>query len=130
MTALAKSSQGIRRREPEAEARQYLTFTLGEDVYGVAIGKVREIVEFHTLTQIPLMPAFLRGVTSLRGAVILLRDTSLGDGERFSCDVLCISPTGCSAGRKRQDDAVIGLVRVPESVLCARIHQATSRGYR
>jgi len=74
MTALTKTSHGIRRSEPEAEARQYLTFTLGEDVYGVAIGKVREIVEFHTLTQIPLMPGFLRGVTNLRGAVIPVVD--------------------------------------------------------
>lgn len=74
MNALSKTSQGIRRTEPESEARQYLTFSLGDDIYGVAIGKVREIVEFHTLTQIPLMPAFLRGVTNLRGAVIPVVD--------------------------------------------------------
>lgn len=59
---------------PEVEIRQFLTFTLEDEIYAVPIGKVREIVEFHTLTEIPLMPAFLRGVTNLRGAVIPVVD--------------------------------------------------------
>ena len=95
MNAITKTPAGKRvQREPEAEARQYLTFTLGEETYGVAIGKVREIVEFHTLTQIPLMPAFLRGVTNLRGAVIpvvdLLSRFGLGTTEigRRTCIVI------------------------------------------
>lgn len=69
-----KASIERRQREQPAEVRQFLTFMLGDETYAIAIGKVREIVEFHTLTQIPLMPSFLRGVTNLRGAVIPVVD--------------------------------------------------------
>ena len=74
MTAFVKGGQVARHIEPEVDVRQYLTFTLGSDVFAIAIGKVREIVEFHTLTRIPLMPQFLRGVTNLRGSVIPVVD--------------------------------------------------------
>lgn len=74
MTIATRSAPVRRERVPEAEAKQYLTFMLGEETFAIAIGKIREIVEFHTLTQIPLMPGFLRGVTNLRGAVIPVVD--------------------------------------------------------
>jgi purine-binding chemotaxis protein CheW len=54
--------------------QQYLTFTLAQEIYAISIGKVREIVEFHSLTRIPMMPDFLCGVTNLRGAVIPVID--------------------------------------------------------
>ncbi len=89
-----------RERTPEAEAKQYLTFMLGGDTYAIAIGKIREIVEFHTLTLIPLMPSFLRGVTNLRGAVIPVVDlqSRFGNGMteigRRTCIVIVEVGTG------------------------------------
>ena len=66
--------QERKERSQDGDLQQYLTFTLDQETYAVSIGKVREIVEFHSLTKIPMMPAFLCGVTNLRGAVIPVID--------------------------------------------------------
>lgn len=94
MTSLPATLSKSRVRVPEDEVRQFLTFRLGDETYAVGIAKVREIVEFQSLTEIPLMPAFLRGVTNLRGAVIPVVDLlarfgkgSLSPGRR-SCVVI------------------------------------------
>lgn len=74
MSSLPATLPKTRSRPPEDEIRQFLTFRLGDETYAVGIAKVREIVEFQSLTEIPLMPSFLRGVTNLRGAVIPVVD--------------------------------------------------------
>jgi len=58
----------------EAAPAQYLTFTLGGEMFGVGILNVKEIIEFGNLTEIPMMPAFIRGVINLRGAVVPVID--------------------------------------------------------
>ena len=39
-------------------------------MYAVGILNVKEIIEYGNLTEIPMMPAFIRGVINLRGAVV------------------------------------------------------------
>jgi purine-binding chemotaxis protein CheW len=56
------------------EAHQYLTFLLHGDMYAVGILNVKEIIEYGNLTEIPMMPAFIRGVINLRGAVVPVVD--------------------------------------------------------
>jgi purine-binding chemotaxis protein CheW len=56
------------------EANQYLTFTLGGEMFAVGILNVKEIIEYGSLTEIPMMPAFIRGVINLRGAVVPVID--------------------------------------------------------
>ena len=56
------------------EANQYLTFTLGGEMFAVGILNVKEIIEYGNLTEIPMMPAFIRGVINLRGAVVPVID--------------------------------------------------------
>jgi purine-binding chemotaxis protein CheW len=58
----------------DASPAQYLTFTLGEEVFAMDIRTVREIIQHTTMTTVPLMPAFLRGVINLRGAVVPVID--------------------------------------------------------
>jgi purine-binding chemotaxis protein CheW len=53
---------------------QYLTFTLGDEVFAMDIRTVREIIQHASMTTVPLMPAFLRGVINLRGAVVPVID--------------------------------------------------------
>ncbi|NUU37769.1 chemotaxis protein CheW [Pseudomonas sp. C2B4] len=60
--------------------QQFLTLTLGEELYALPIEHIREIIEFGGLTKIPMMPAFLRGVINLRGAVVPVVDLSLRFG--------------------------------------------------
>lgn len=56
------------------EVRQYLTFKLGEEVFGLDVGKVREILDFTTITKVPRTPEFMRGVINLRGSVVPVVD--------------------------------------------------------
>jgi purine-binding chemotaxis protein CheW len=53
---------------------QYLTFTLGEEVFAMDIRTVREIIQHGVMTVVPLMPKFVRGVINLRGAVVPVID--------------------------------------------------------
>ncbi|MCP4743083.1 MAG: chemotaxis protein CheW, partial [Actinomycetales bacterium] len=42
--------------------RQFLTFVLNDEVYGIGILQIREIIEYANLTVVPLMPDFISGV--------------------------------------------------------------------
>ncbi len=55
--------QQISQKEDED---QYLTFMLGEELYGVDILRVQEIKGYSKLTRIPNTPAFIKGVLNLR----------------------------------------------------------------
>ena len=58
---------------PELSA-QYLTFSLGDEVFAMDIRTVREIIQCSPMTSVPLMPSFMRGVINLRGAVVPVID--------------------------------------------------------
>lgn len=59
---------------PIAENGQYLTFTLDGEVFALEIGKVREVLEYTTVTRVPRTPEFMRGVINLRGNVVPVVD--------------------------------------------------------
>jgi purine-binding chemotaxis protein CheW len=50
--------------------QQFLTFVLNDEVYGIGILHIREIIEYDNLTVVPLMPDFISGVINLRGNVV------------------------------------------------------------
>jgi purine-binding chemotaxis protein CheW len=66
--------------QEKAEAGQYLTFRLDEEVFSVDISKVREVLEFTTLTKVPRMPEYIRGVINLRGSVVPVVDLRMKFG--------------------------------------------------
>ncbi len=55
-------------------ARQFLSFTLGTELFAMDIRTVREIIQHGAMTPVPLMPDFVRGVINLRGAVVPVID--------------------------------------------------------
>jgi len=57
--------------------REFLTFTLGEEEYGVDILKVQEIRGYDAVTRIPDTPDFIKGVVNLRGAIVPVVDLRL-----------------------------------------------------
>jgi purine-binding chemotaxis protein CheW len=63
--------------EQISEMRQYLTFKLGNEVFGIDVAKVREILDFTTITEIPRTPEFMSGVINLRGNVVPVVDLRL-----------------------------------------------------
>lgn len=62
------------------ETRQYLTFKLDEEVFGVDVAKVREILDVIKITKVPQTPDFMRGVINLRGSVVPVVDMRLKFG--------------------------------------------------
>jgi purine-binding chemotaxis protein CheW len=62
--AAARSAGGV----------QVLCFSAAGSTYAMGIAAIKEIIEYGTLTTIPLMPAFIRGVINLRGAVLPVID--------------------------------------------------------
>jgi purine-binding chemotaxis protein CheW len=68
------STAVVEREEPrvneDEEERQYLTFILGEEHYGVNILTVQEIKGYTDVTRIPNTPPFMKGVLNLRGTIV------------------------------------------------------------
>jgi len=62
------------------ETTQYLTFKLGDEIFALDISKVREVLDFTTITKVPRTPEFMRGVINLRGSVVPVVDIKLKFG--------------------------------------------------
>ncbi|HUI67893.1 MAG TPA: chemotaxis protein CheW [Nitrospirota bacterium] len=62
------------------ETTQYLTFKLQDEVFAFDISKVREVLDFTTITKVPRTPEFMRGVINLRGSVVPVVDLRLKFG--------------------------------------------------
>ncbi|HPX61902.1 MAG TPA: chemotaxis protein CheW [Deltaproteobacteria bacterium] len=62
------------------ETVQYLTFKLDEEIFALDVSKVREILEYTTVTKVPQTPEFMRGVINLRGSVVPVIDLRLKFG--------------------------------------------------
>ena len=65
-----------------AEQTQYLTFVLAREVFAFGILAIKEIIEYGSLTAVPMMPEFIRGVINLRGAVVPVMDLSARFGRK------------------------------------------------
>lgn len=64
------------------EQDQYLTFRIGEEVFGIGILSIKEIIEYDEMTGVPMMPAFIHGVMNLRGRVVPVIDLALRFGRQ------------------------------------------------
>ncbi len=59
-----------------SDQSQYLTFVVGKETFAVGILIIKEILEYEEPTDVPMMPAFVRGIVNLRGAVVPVIDLS------------------------------------------------------
>ncbi|MEY2838632.1 MAG: hypothetical protein RJB60_931, partial [Pseudomonadota bacterium] len=75
-TVMQNQAQQLTLDAPE-EKRQLLRFALGDELYGIPIEAVREILQVGVMTLVPMMPSFVRGVMNLRGAVVPVLDLGL-----------------------------------------------------
>jgi purine-binding chemotaxis protein CheW len=88
---------------------KYLTFRLGEEEYGMAILKVREIIGLMDITAVPRAPLHIRGVVNLRGKIVpvldLRRKFGLPDAElrRENCIITAMIEAGA-------DSLLVGLL--------------------
>ena len=106
----------------DGSPQQYLTFSLGGEVFALGILNVKEIIEFGHITEIPMMPAFIRGVINLRGAVVPVIDLSarFGGSSSTVSRRTCIVIVELGIGEERQDlgvivDAVNEVLEIPRA---------------
>lgn len=76
MSPVAKISENV-----HVGAREYLTFRLDQEEYGIDILKVQEIRGYEQPTRIANAPAFIKGVVNLRGTIVPIVDMRL----KFNC---------------------------------------------
>ena len=76
MSLVAKISENV-----HVGAREYLTFRLDQEEYGIDILKVQEIRGYEQPTRIANAPAFMKGVVNLRGTIVPIVDMRL----KFNC---------------------------------------------
>lgn len=62
-------------------AREYLTFRLDQEEYGIDILKVQEIRGYEPPTRVANAPSFIKGVVNLRGTIVPIVDMRL----KFNC---------------------------------------------
>jgi len=68
--------------ESNSIATQYVTFSLGTEVYGIPITKLNEIIAYQELTALPNVPSFIKGILNLRGTAVPVIDMR----ERFNLE--------------------------------------------
>lgn len=64
------------------DQQQYLTFMLGGETFAIGILAIKEIIEYGNLTEVPMMPEYIRGVINLRGSVVPVVDLSARFGRK------------------------------------------------
>lgn len=108
-SAQAASADAAHGNQGTHPPRQYLTFVVGGENYGIAILGVKEIIEYDEVTPVPMMPACIRGVINLRGTVVPVLDLASRFGRNTSVVTrrTCIVIVEVGDDDARQDVGVV-----------------------
>lgn len=63
--------------EEDTQKDRYLTFSLGKESYGIEVRHVIEIIGIQSITEVPEMPEYVKGIINLRGKIIPVMDVRL-----------------------------------------------------
>ena len=120
MNALVKTEAGATgaslSTQAQSEPKQYLTFVLGGEMFSISILCIKEIIWYTELTEVPMMPACIRGVINLRGAVVPVMDLSARFGKpanpvtKNTCIVIIEIPSRVE-GQKQNMGVVVDMVQ-------------------
>jgi purine-binding chemotaxis protein CheW len=114
---------------------QFLTFMLGEEQFAVGILHIKEIIEYGSLATVPMMPACVRGVINLRGAVVPVADLSVRFGRPASpvtkrtCIVI-VEVEGAGTEGKQVLGMLVDAVNAVVEIAAGDIEPAPSFGTR
>ena len=115
------------------EQKQYLTFMLGGEMFSIGILCIREIIWYSNLTEVPMMPACIRGVINLRGAVVPVMDLS----NRFGKPATPVTKSTCiiivevetqNEGERQSMGVVVDSVQAVLEIAASDIESAPSFG--
>ena len=104
--------------DEDTQKDKYLTFTVGREEYGIEICEVTEIIGVQKITDVPDMPAYIKGVINLRGKVVPVMDVRVRfrmperEYDERTC-IVVVSVTGMAVGLVV--DTVREVVNIPES---------------
>jgi purine-binding chemotaxis protein CheW len=99
--------------DTEKSVQQYLTFMIGSEEYAVNLLRVKEIIEYDTVTQVPKTPEWIRGVINLRGSVVPVIDLAVKFRQapsvagKLTCIVITEVLSGVQSG---EEAAVMGVM--------------------
>ncbi len=68
-------------QQEDTQHGRYLTFYLDEEIYGIKIGYVTEIIGLQPITKVPEVAAYIKGIINLRGKIIPVVDMRLKFGK-------------------------------------------------
>jgi len=114
---MADMIDGAIELEEDTLKDRYLTFSIGNEGYGIELKYVTEIVGIQTITEIPELPEYVKGIMNLRGKIIPVIDVRL----RFRKEpkeyndrtcIIVIDIKGISVGLIV--DAVSEVITIPE----------------
>ncbi|RUR31001.1 chemotaxis protein CheW [Vreelandella andesensis] len=71
---MSQANNGAVLSAAEADNREFLVFSLGDEEYAIDILKVQEIRGYENVTRIANAPDFIKGVTNLRGVIVPIVD--------------------------------------------------------
>lgn len=74
MTDLSENSFEM---EEDTQKDRYLTFIIGNECYGIEIKYITEIIGIQTITEIPELPEYIKGIINLRGKIIPVIDVRI-----------------------------------------------------
>lgn len=77
--------------EEDTQKDKYLTFSIGNEDYGIEIKYVTEIIGIQVITEIPELPGYVKGIINLRGKIIPVMDVRL----RFKKEPLAYNDRTC-----------------------------------
>jgi purine-binding chemotaxis protein CheW len=64
-------------QEEDTLKGKYLIFSMGDELYGIEIRYITEIIVIQPITVVPEMPQYIKGITNLRGKIIPVMDARL-----------------------------------------------------
>lgn len=134
MGAIVRAEQKTGVAMPGEEGQsQYLTFLLGGEMFAIPILNIKEIIEYGSLTTVPMMPEFIRGVINLRGSVVPVVDLAV----RFGRKTTPVTKRTCiviieieSDGDKQDVGVVVDTVNEVLEIPRTEVEQAPSFGAR
>ena len=78
MADLVRAPAGkLARRSGRGPVREFLTFLLGDDVFGVDLARIKEILSLPPITFVPRAPPAIIGICSVRGLLVSVMDLRL-----------------------------------------------------
>ena len=121
----AKNALGAPAHSPVADPpQQYLTFMLGGEMFSINILRIKEIIWYTSMTEVPMMPPCIRGVITLRGAVVPVMDLSSRFGKpatpvtKSTCIIIVEVETHNEGERQNMGvvvDSVQAVLEIPAS---------------